>query len=55
MLGWILTFGLMAMFGICYMLAGAGGSAELFIKFEIIVSTGLFCACVLTRIARRRV
>jgi hypothetical protein len=54
MLGWILIFALMSIVGAFFTLA----AAPVFgfgIKFATILFSGLFFACFLTRIARRRV
>ncbi len=54
MLGWILIFALMALFGV-FFTAADPGSGFASIKFATIVFSALFFACILTRIARRRV
>jgi hypothetical protein len=55
MLGWILIFALMSILGAFFTLAADPGSGFASIKFATIVFSGLFFACILTRIARRRV
>jgi hypothetical protein len=55
MLGWILIFALMALFGAFFTAAADPGSGLASIKFATIVFSALFCAAILTRIARRRV
>jgi hypothetical protein len=55
MLGWTLIFALMALFGAFFTLAADPGSGFTAIKLSTIVFSALFFACILTRIARRRV
>jgi hypothetical protein len=55
MLGWILIFALMALFGIFFTLSADPWAGLASIRFATIVFGGLFVACILTRIARRRV
>ena len=54
MLGWILIFALMALFG-AFFTAADPGSGLASIKFATVVFSALFFAAILTRIARRRV
>jgi hypothetical protein len=54
MLGWILIFALMALFGAFFTAADPGSGLDS-IKFATIVFSALFFAAILTRIARRRV
>jgi hypothetical protein len=54
MLGWILIFALMSILGAFFTLAADPGFGFAS-KFATIVFSGLFFACILTRIARRRV
>ena len=54
MLGWTLVFALMALLGALFTLASPGAGI-VSIEFATIVFGALFFACILTRIARRRV
>jgi len=54
MLGWILIFAFMALFG-AFFTATDPGSGFASIKLATIVFSALFFACIVTRIARRRV
>lgn len=53
MLGWIIIFALMAVFGAFFTAADPGSGFDS-IKFATVVFSALFFACLLTRIARRR-
>jgi hypothetical protein len=55
MLGWTLIFALLALFGSFLTLTADLGSGFASAKFATIVCGVLFCACILTRFARRRV
>ena len=55
MLGWTLIFALMAVFGASFVLAGDPASGAASLKLATIVFSALFFACILTRVARRRV
>ena len=54
MLGWTLVFALMALLGVLFTLVNPG-AGFVSIEFATIVFAALFCACILTRLARRRV
>lgn len=54
MLGWTLVFALMALLGALFTLSSPGAGI-VSIEFATIVFGALFFACILTRIARRRV
>lgn len=54
MLGWLLTFALLAFCGLLLTLSAATGAALLSIKVATAVFGALFLICLLTRFVRRR-
>jgi len=54
MLGWILIFALLALFGVFFTVAGIPGNGPASVKLATAVFGALFFVCLLTRIPRPR-